>query len=97
MLLIFEVKTFVISVPRETEKKGDFNLGFPCVCKERFFHYFLVVFDLKLFAVNLCFCYNCAKVYKCSISLVTHVRNKVTSHLDVFWLPGIYDFSESLF
>lgn len=78
MLLIFEVKTFLISVPMETEKEGDFNLGFPC--KERLFNY-LAVFDLRLLAVNLCFCCNGATVYKCSINLVTRVRNKVTSQM----------------
>lgn len=62
MLLIFDVKTSVISIPIETEKEGGFSFLFPCVCKERLFNYFLVVFDLKLVAVNLCFSCNCAKV-----------------------------------
>lgn len=46
----------------ETEKEGDFNSVFPRVCKERLFNYFLVVFDLKLFADNLCFSCDCAEV-----------------------------------
>lgn len=40
MLLIFDVKTFVISIPMETEKEGDFNLEFPCVCEGLFFSNF---------------------------------------------------------
>lgn len=62
MLLIFDVKISVISISMEAEKEGDFNLLFPCVSKERLFDYFLVVFDLKLVAVNFCFSCNCAKV-----------------------------------